>query len=167
MRSAFTKIARTWRRLLFSLDLQAVGHDQHSTFIEFGNIYARLWDACWEQGWTLFSKCRAARFALQILKSAALRACLRCSASALRFAAAALRCGAKKHKRCSGSLKTQALQRYKSLLHKPVEKAWKSFFLEFRQKKKTCNFLLLFLPLQRSPFKLCAAAERCSAQRWV
>ncbi len=78
------------------------------------------------QGWPLFLNCSAAD--LEILSAARFSAAgvlvlQRFAAAALRFTAAALRCSAKKHKRCSGSSKTQALQRYSSLLENFIEKA--------------------------------------------
>jgi hypothetical protein len=61
-----------------------------------------------------------------------------------------------KHKRCSGSSKTQALQRYSSVLKNSVEKAEDLyFFVQFRQE----NGLLLSLPCSAA---LAIQAPRCS-----
>ncbi len=124
---------------------------------------------CW-QGWALFSKCCAAHFALQILKSAALRAsvlqaCLRCSALALQRCASA-----KKHERCSGSSKIQALQRHKSVLQKLIEQL-EILFFKRNLTRKTRNFLVLSLPLQHCSGALqhtvvgpkMTALQRCGA----
>jgi hypothetical protein len=110
------------------------------------------------------------RFALQILKS---QRCGRACASALRFTAAALRCSAKKHERCSGT-KVHCKNRLRKLED--------LFFLLFKQEKTATFWLfscrcsarhsnpalqraavgLKMSALQRIP-KSRASALRCSA----